>query len=107
MEFKSPALDKLVEELQKLPGIGSKTAERLAHHILRLSREDALQMAAAIEAGRAGARVVLLEKNPALGGTTIRSVGSITTKEPVPLLIDWFRARLKMDWISPAAAARP
>jgi recombination protein RecR len=50
MEFKSPALDKLVEELQKLPGIGSKTAERLAHHILRLSREDALQMAGAIEA---------------------------------------------------------
>ena len=50
MEFKSPALDKLVEELQKLPGIGSKTAERLAHHILRLSREDALQMAEAIEA---------------------------------------------------------
>ena len=50
MEFKSPALDKLVGELQKLPGIGSKTAERLAHHILRLSREDALQMAKAIEA---------------------------------------------------------
>ena len=48
MEFKSPALDKLVAELQKLPGIGSKTAERLAHHILRLSREDALQMADAI-----------------------------------------------------------
>jgi fumarate reductase flavoprotein subunit len=35
-------------------------------------------LAAAIEAGRAGAGVVLLEKNPALGGTTIRSVGSIT-----------------------------
>ena len=35
-------------------------------------------LAAAIEAGRAGARVVLLEKNPALGGTTLRSVGSIT-----------------------------
>ena len=50
MEFKSPALDKLVEELQKLPGIGSKAAERLAHHILRLSREDALQMADAIQA---------------------------------------------------------
>ena len=31
MDFKSPALDRLVAELQKLPGIGSKTAERLAH----------------------------------------------------------------------------
>ena len=48
MDFKSPALDKLVKELQRLPGIGSKTAERLAHHILRLSREDALEMADAI-----------------------------------------------------------
>ena len=48
MDFKSPALDKLVKELQRLPGIGSKTAERLAHHILRLPRDDALEMADAI-----------------------------------------------------------
>ena len=35
-------------------------------------------LAAALEAARHGARVVLLEKNPQLGGTTARSVGSIT-----------------------------
>lgn len=35
-------------------------------------------LAAAIEAATAGARVVLLEKNPRLGGTTALSVGSIT-----------------------------
>ncbi len=35
-------------------------------------------LAAAIEAARFGCDVVLLEKNPTLGGTTIRSVGSIT-----------------------------
>ncbi len=35
-------------------------------------------LAAAIEAARAGARVILLEKNPHLGGTTLRSVGSVT-----------------------------
>lgn len=35
-------------------------------------------LAAALEAARHGARVVLLEKNPELGGTTARSVGSIT-----------------------------
>ena len=35
-------------------------------------------LAAAIEAARAGAAVVVVEKNPHLGGTTLRSVGSIT-----------------------------
>ncbi len=35
-------------------------------------------LAAAVEAARFGRKVVLLEKNPALGGTTIRSVGSVT-----------------------------
>jgi succinate dehydrogenase/fumarate reductase flavoprotein subunit len=35
-------------------------------------------LAAAIEAARYGRKVMLLEKNPQLGGTTIRSVGSIT-----------------------------
>ena len=35
-------------------------------------------LAAAIAAAEAGARVVLLEKNPALGGTTARSIGSIS-----------------------------
>jgi fumarate reductase flavoprotein subunit len=36
-------------------------------------------LAAAIEAARYGRSVVLLEKNPALGGTTILSVGSVTS----------------------------
>ena len=36
-------------------------------------------LAAGIEAARFGRNVVLLEKNPALGGTTIRSVGSVTS----------------------------
>ncbi len=32
---------RLIEELKKLPGIGSKTAQRLAFYILRSSDEDA------------------------------------------------------------------
>lgn len=35
-------------------------------------------LAAAVEAARYGRRVLVLEKNPTLGGTTIRSVGSVT-----------------------------
>ena len=34
-------LARLVEQLQKLPGIGAKSAQRLAFHVLRTSREDA------------------------------------------------------------------
>ena len=39
---------RLVEELTRLPGIGGKTASRLAMHILRSSREDAENLARAI-----------------------------------------------------------
>jgi recombination protein RecR len=38
----------LIDELKKLPGIGSKSAQRLAFHILRSSEEDADLLAAAI-----------------------------------------------------------
>jgi recombination protein RecR len=39
---------KLIEELSKLPGIGQKTASRLAYHLLRTSRDDAVSLAEAI-----------------------------------------------------------
>ncbi|MBV8207402.1 MAG: recombination protein RecR [Acidobacteria bacterium] len=39
---------RLIEELKKLPGIGSKNAQRLAFHILRSSEADADALAAAV-----------------------------------------------------------
>ena len=41
-------LTRLVEQLQKLPGIGAKSAQRLAFHVLRTPREDAEQLCEAI-----------------------------------------------------------
>ena len=41
-------ITRLIEELTKLPGVGAKTASRLAMHILRSSREDAENLAQAI-----------------------------------------------------------
>lgn len=41
-------MTRLIDELKKLPGIGSKTAQRLAFHILRSSDEDADLLAAAV-----------------------------------------------------------
>ncbi|HEV2278979.1 MAG TPA: recombination mediator RecR [Acidobacteriaceae bacterium] len=39
---------RLIDELRKLPGIGTKSAQRLAFHILRTGDEDATALAAAI-----------------------------------------------------------
>jgi recombination protein RecR len=39
---------RLIDELKKLPGIGGKSAQRMAFHILRASGEDAEALAAAI-----------------------------------------------------------
>src|SRR5215470_15260959 len=39
---------RLIDELKKLPGIGSKSAQRMAFHILRASGEDAEALAAAV-----------------------------------------------------------
>jgi recombination protein RecR len=42
-------MSRLIEELRKLPGIGTKSAQRLAFHILRSSAEDARALSVAIE----------------------------------------------------------
>ncbi len=48
MEFGSDVLGKLVEELASLPSIGRKTATRLALHLLKGPREEALSLAQSI-----------------------------------------------------------
>ena len=47
MRFAAP-LERLIERLRKLPGIGAKSAQRVAFHILRASREDAQALSASI-----------------------------------------------------------
>ncbi len=47
-------LAKLVRELVRLPGIGQKTAQRLAFYILKVEREEALRLADAIRAVKDG-----------------------------------------------------
>jgi recombination protein RecR len=44
----APPVQRLVGELSKLPGVGARTAQRLAFHILRASSEDAAALAEAI-----------------------------------------------------------
>jgi recombination protein RecR len=44
----APPVQRLVTELSKLPGVGNRTAQRLAFHILRTSAEDATALAESI-----------------------------------------------------------
>jgi recombination protein RecR len=45
----SPAVENLVAQLTKLPGIGRRTAQRLTFHLLSARPEDALELSRAIE----------------------------------------------------------
>ena len=45
----SPAVENLVAQLTRLPGVGTRTAHRLAFHLLRVPKDEAEALAAAIE----------------------------------------------------------
>jgi recombination protein RecR len=49
-------LDRLVSEFQRLPGIGAKSAARLAYYLLRSPREEAERLASAITESREAVR---------------------------------------------------
>lgn len=48
MKYYAKPLNKLINELSKLPGIGGKSAQRLAFHILSLEDQEAYELAEAI-----------------------------------------------------------
>jgi len=50
-------MSRLIDELKKLPGVGAKSAQRLAFHILRSSDEDAEALAAAVRAVKESLRL--------------------------------------------------
>lgn len=47
MDFAAP-LQRLIDEFRRLPGVGQKSAQRLAFHVLRAPREDASRLAEAL-----------------------------------------------------------
>lgn len=55
LDYAEP-VTRLIDELQRLPGIGHKSAQRLAFHILRVSAEDAARLADAI--GEVKAKII-------------------------------------------------
>ena len=61
-KFAEP-MSRLIDELKKLPGIGSKTAQRLAFHILRSSDDDAEALATAVRDVKANLRLCSICNN--------------------------------------------
>ena len=56
MDYYSTQITKLIGELSKLPGIGSKSAQRLAFHIINMPKEQAEDLSAAIMEARQNVR---------------------------------------------------
>lgn len=54
---------RLIEELKKLPGVGGKTAQRFAFHLLRSSDEDAAALADAVRTLKASLRLCSICNN--------------------------------------------
>ena len=48
MEYYSNEISKLIEELGRLPGIGTKTAQRLALHIINMPEDQVSRLAETI-----------------------------------------------------------
>ena len=75
MKYYAKPLSKLIAELNKLPGIGGKSAQRLAFHILSLSDEEAKQLADTI-----------VEAKTKMHYCSI--CGNLTDVDPCPICID-------------------
>jgi len=83
-------LERLIEELMRLPGVGQKTAGRLAHHILRSPRVEAEALASAIR-----------EVREKLG--PCRECGNLTDMELCRLCTDASRDRRMLCVVEDAA----
>ncbi len=76
----SPSVDNLVAQLTRLPGIGSRTAQRLAFHILATQKDEAVALAHAIEEVKERVRFC-------------RDCGNLTEEELCSICLDTRRDR--------------
>ena len=80
MKYYAKPLSKLIAELNKLPGIGGKSAQRLAFHILSLPEEEVKQLAD-----------TLVEAKTKMHYCSV--CGNLTDEDPCPICADSARDR--------------
>ncbi len=56
MDYYSSQISKLIDELSRLPGIGNKSAQRLAFHIINMPKEQVLQLSQTIVSAKENVR---------------------------------------------------
>jgi recombination protein RecR len=76
----SPSVDNLVAQLSRLPGVGQRTAQRLAFHLLSADKQEALALAEAIEEVKERVRFC-------------RECGNLTEEELCGICVDTRRDR--------------
>ena len=86
MDHPAP-LSRLIDELRHLPGIGPKSAQRLAFHLLKASREDNARLAAAIQELRDSLRTC--SRCNAVTDRTIDVLRTEATLGHLPSGFDW------------------
>lgn len=69
------AYARLLEELEKLPGVGSRSAQRIAFHLLKGSQEDAAALADAVRGFKSDLKVC-------------SECGNVTETDPCPICAD-------------------
>jgi recombinational DNA repair protein RecR len=88
-------LARLIQELSKLPGIGEKSAARLAFHMLKGKRDDVFRLADSI--GRLRQEMGLCDRVSVSAGTpktkTLRSATFAKTRNEKPIRFAWLRIR--------------
>ncbi len=81
-DFAAP-VERLIDELKHLPGIGQKTAQRLAFHLLRSAPQDALALADAIRDAKEKIRACSICHNITDSDPCLYCVGPTRTKKTI------------------------
>ncbi len=81
------SVERLVEELSKLPGVGRRTAERLADHLVRAGKEEAMGLALAIRDVKKAVR-------------PCSACGNFAESDPCPICADERRERTRLCVVS-------
>src|SRR6266705_1354385 len=81
-DFAAP-VERLIDELKHLPGIGQKTAQRLAFHLLRAAPEDALALADAIRDAKEKIRACSVCHNITDSDPCLYCVGPTRSKKTI------------------------